>query len=104
LDGLFPKNHDLEFMFKNFGCTKMKTSDNGPGFVNKKSKFQYKKGPKNMKNAIVKQDDQTTWYENSQLIEEYLESSKKPSTTEEVSQKEKSSLLKLFKTARSKHI
>ena len=57
-----------------------------------------------MKNAIIKQDDQTTWYENSQLIEEYLESSKKPSNTEEVSQKEKSSLLKLLKTARSNGI
>ncbi len=50
-----------------------------------------------MKDAIVKQDDQTTWYENGQLIEEYLESSKNPSTTEEVSQKEKLSLLKLLK-------
>jgi len=56
-----------------------------------------------MENVIVKQDDRTAWYENSQLIEEYLESSKKPSTTEEVSQKEKSSLLKLLKTARSSH-
>ena len=56
-----------------------------------------------MEDAIIKQDDQTTWYENSQLIEEYLESSKKPSTTEEVSQKEKLSLLKLLKTTRGKH-
>jgi len=56
-----------------------------------------------MEDAIIKQDDQTTWYENGQLIEEYLESFKKPSTTEEVSQKEKLSLLKLLKTARGKH-
>ena len=52
---------------------------------------------------MEKQDDQTKWYENSQLIEDYLISSKKPSTTEEVSQKEKLSLLKLLKTARNKH-
>jgi len=56
-----------------------------------------------MEDAIVKQDDQTTWYENGQLIDQYLESSKKPSTTAEVSRKEKLSLLKLLKTARSKN-
>ncbi len=56
-----------------------------------------------MEDAIIKQDDQTTWYENGQLIEEYLESSKNPSTTEEVSHKGKLSLLKLLKTARGKH-
>jgi hypothetical protein len=54
-----------------------------------------------MKDATAKQDDQTTWYENDQLIKEYLESSKKPSTTAEVSQKKKLSLIKLVKTARS---
>jgi len=54
-----------------------------------------------MEDATAKQDDQTTWYENDQLIKEYLESSKKPST-EEVSQKKKLSLIKLVKTARSK--
>ncbi len=56
-----------------------------------------------MKDIIVKQNDQPIWYENGQLIEEYLESFKKPSTTEEVSRKEKLSLLKLLKTARGKH-
>ncbi len=56
-----------------------------------------------MEDAIAKQDDQTTWYENGQLIEEYLESSKKPSTAEEVSHKEKLSLLKLLKITGSKH-
>ena len=40
-----------------------------------------------MKDATAKQDDQTTWYENDQLIKQYLESSKKPSTTAGVSQK-----------------
>ena len=55
-----------------------------------------------MEDAIVKQDDQTTWYENGQLIEEYLENSKKPST-EEVSHKEKLSLLKLLKITGGKH-
>ena len=55
-----------------------------------------------MKDATAKQDDQTTWYENDQLIKEYLERSKKKLTTEEVSQKEKLSLIKLVKTARSK--
>ena len=53
-----------------------------------------------MEDAIVKQDDQTTWYENGQLIEKYLGNSKKPSTAAEVSQKEKLSLLKLLKITR----
>lgn len=56
-----------------------------------------------MEDAVVKQGDQTTWYENGQLIDQYLESSKKSSTTAEVSQKEKVSLLKLLKTDRSKN-
>jgi len=56
-----------------------------------------------MEDAIVKQDDQTTWYENGQLIEKYLGSSKKPSTAAQVSHKEKLSLLKLLKIAGSKH-
>jgi len=56
-----------------------------------------------MEDAIAKQDDQTTWYENGQLIEEYLENSKKPSTTEKVGPKEKLSLLKLLKIAGGKH-
>ena len=50
-----------------------------------------------MEDAIVKQDDQTTWYENGQLIEKYLGSSKKPSTAAQVSHKEKLSFLKLLK-------
>ena len=57
-----------------------------------------------MENAIVKQDDQAAWYENSQLVEDYLKSSKKPSNTEEVSQKEKSSLLKLVGTGHDRKI
>ena len=55
-----------------------------------------------MEDATAKQDAQTTWYENDQVIKEYLESPKKPSTTEEISQKKKLSLIKLVKTARSK--
>jgi hypothetical protein len=56
-----------------------------------------------MQDTIIKQVDKTTWYENGQLIEEYLENSKKPSTAEEVSHKEKLSLLKLLKITGSKH-
>ena len=56
-----------------------------------------------MQDCIIKQDDQTAWYENGRLIEEYLESSKKPSTTEEVSHKGKLSLLKLLKITGGKH-
>lgn len=55
-----------------------------------------------MKDATAKQDNQTSWYENNQLIKEYLERSKKTLTTAEVSRKEKLSLIKLVKTARSK--
>lgn len=56
-----------------------------------------------MEDTTVKQEDQTTWYENGQLIKEYLENSKKPSTTADASQKGKLSLLKLLQTARAKH-
>ena len=56
-----------------------------------------------MEDAIVKQDDQTTWYENGQLIEKYLGNSKKPSAAAEVSHKEKLSLLKLLKITGGKH-
>ena len=57
-----------------------------------------------MKDFIVKQNDQTTWYENDQLIEEYLESFKKPSRAENVSPKEKLSFLKALKAARPKSV
>ncbi|MDX2499011.1 MAG: hypothetical protein QNL14_00700 [Deltaproteobacteria bacterium] len=48
----------------------------------------------------MKQNDQPTWYENGQLIEEYLKGSKKSSTTEEAVQTKKQSLLKLLKATR----
>ena len=50
-----------------------------------------------MEDIIIKQEDQTTWYENDELIKEYLESSNKPSKIKAVSQKEKLSLLKLIR-------
>jgi len=53
-----------------------------------------------MKDIIVKHNNQPTWYENDQLIEEYLKGSKKSSTTEEAVQTKKLSLLKLLKAAR----
>jgi len=53
-----------------------------------------------MKDIIVKQNDQPIWYENGQLIEEYLKGSKKSSTTEEAAQTKKPSLLKLVKAGR----
>jgi hypothetical protein len=53
-----------------------------------------------MKDITVKQNDQPTWYENGQLIEEYLKGQKKSSTTEEAVQTKKPSLLKLLKATR----
>jgi len=53
-----------------------------------------------MKDTIVKQNDQPTWYENGQLIEEYLKGSKKSPTTEEAVRTKKRSLLKLLKATR----
>lgn len=55
-----------------------------------------------MKDIIVKQNEQTTWYENGQLIKEYLERSKKSSSAEDDIQNKKLSILKLFKAARSR--
>ena len=46
-----------------------------------------------MEDIIIKQEDQTIWYENDELIQEYLESSKKKA----VSAEEKLSLLTLIK-------
>jgi hypothetical protein len=51
-----------------------------------------------MEDMIIKPEDQTVWYENDELIQEYLESSKKFSKIKAVSRKEKLSLLKLIKT------
>jgi len=50
-----------------------------------------------MEDIIIKQEDQTIWYENDELIKEYLESSKKLSKIKAVSPKEKQSLLKLIR-------
>ena len=49
-----------------------------------------------MEDIIIKQEDQTIWYENNDLIEEYLESSKKPLKKKAVKPEEKWSLLKLI--------
>jgi hypothetical protein len=58
--------------------------------------------PKSMKDIIVKQSEQTTWYENGQLIKEYLERPQKSSSADDDIQNEKLSILKLFKAARSR--
>jgi len=50
-----------------------------------------------MEDTIFKQEDQTIWYENDELIKEYLESSKKLSKRKAVSPKGKMSLLKLIR-------
>ena len=50
-----------------------------------------------MEDTIFKPKDQTIWYENDELINEYLESSKNTLKLKTVSQREKLSLLKLIK-------
>jgi hypothetical protein len=50
-----------------------------------------------MEKIIIKQEDQTIWYENDELIKGYLERSKKLSKKNAVSPEEKLSLLKLIK-------
>ena len=45
-----------------------------------------------MEDIIIKQEDQTIWYENDELIKGYLESSKKLSKKNAVSPEEKLSL------------
>jgi len=50
-----------------------------------------------MEDIIIKQKDQTIWYENDERIKEYLGSSKKLSKNEAVSPREKLSLLELIK-------
>jgi hypothetical protein len=52
-----------------------------------------------MEDTIIKQEDQTIWYENNDLIEEYLENSKKLSKEKAVGPGEKQSLLKLIQTS-----
>ncbi len=50
-----------------------------------------------MEDTIIKPDDQTIWYENDELIKEYLESSNHPLKPKGVSRREKLSLLELIK-------
>lgn len=50
-----------------------------------------------MEDTIFKPKDQTIWYENDELINEYLESSKNTLKLKTVSRREKLSLLKLIK-------
>jgi hypothetical protein len=51
-----------------------------------------------MEDIIIKQKDQkTSWYENNELIKEYLESSKKPPKKKAVNPEDKPSLLNLIK-------
>jgi len=51
-----------------------------------------------MEDTLIKPENQPVWYENDELIKEYLESPRKSSNTKAVSRKEKMSLLKLIKT------
>jgi len=51
-----------------------------------------------MEDTIIKQDDQqTTWYENDELIKGYLENSKKPPKKKAVNPEDRLSLIKLIK-------
>jgi hypothetical protein len=50
-----------------------------------------------LEDTITKRHDQTIWYENDQLIKEYLESSNKTLKLKAVSRREKLSLLELIK-------
>ena len=50
-----------------------------------------------MEDIIIKQEDQTVWYENDELIKEYLESSKKSPKKKAVNPEDKLSFLKLIK-------
>ena len=52
-----------------------------------------------MADPLIKQEDQTIWYENDELIEQYLESSNNLSKINAFSPREKQSLLKLIKKA-----
>ena len=50
-----------------------------------------------MEDTIIKQEVQTIWYENDELIKEYLEGSKKKLKFKAVSRRENLSLLALIK-------
>ena len=50
-----------------------------------------------MKDTHIKPKDQTIWYENDELINGYLESSKKTLKLKAVSRREKLSLVELIK-------
>ena len=55
-----------------------------------------------MKNILGKQNEQTTWYENGQLIEAYLKRFKKTTTAEKAVQGKKLSILEMLKAARTR--
>ena len=50
-----------------------------------------------MEDTIIKQEDQTIWYENDELIKQYLENSNKLPKIKAFSPGEKLSLLNLIK-------
>jgi hypothetical protein len=52
-----------------------------------------------MADSLIKQEDQTIWYENDELIKQYLESSDKLSKIKAFRPGEKLSLLNLIKNA-----
>ena len=55
-----------------------------------------------MKDINLKHNKQTTWYENGQLIEAYLERFRKTTTAEEAVQGKELSLLEMLKAARTR--
>ena len=52
-----------------------------------------------MEDTFAKPEDQTIWYENDELIKDYLDSSKHALKLKAVSSREKLSMLKLIKTS-----
>lgn len=55
-----------------------------------------------MKDINLKHNEQTTWYENGQLIEAYLKRFEKPATAEKAVQGKTLSLLDMLKAARTR--
>jgi hypothetical protein len=55
-----------------------------------------------MKDILSKQNEQTTWYENGQLIEAYLKRFRKTTSADEAVPGKKLSLLEILKAARTR--
>ena len=79
-------------------CTKPSAFDNEP-VLELLKKVNTERQLNLLKDTVTKHNDQTIWYENDELIKEYLDSSKYSPKHRAVRQREKLSLIQFIKNS-----